>query len=346
MATSGKTSVASQSEILVDLSGVGTRLDLMKRRKVVIIGSGPAGYTAALYSARANLEPVLIEGGFIPGNQSVLPGGQLMITTDVENYPGFPDGIMGPDMMERFKEQATRFGTVILHGFVTKVDLGQRPFRIEVEDQPRYEADALIIATGAVAKLLEIPGERELMGHGVSACATCDGAFFREKHVVVVGGGDTAMEEATFLTRFASKVTVIHRRDELRASAVMAERAQKNPKIDFVWNTQVTEVLGEKESGVRAVKVLNTQTKEASEFACEGFFVAIGHQPNTQLFEGQLDTDEDGYLRVEKGTSKTQIPGVFACGDVQDKVYRQAVTAAGTGCMAAIDAERFLEANE
>jgi len=324
----------------------------MERRKVVIIGSGPAGYTAALYSSRANLEPVLIEGGFIPGNQSVLPGGQLMITTDVENYPGFPDGIMGPDMMERFKQQAERFGTKIVHGFVTRVDLGERPFRIEVENEAKYEAEALIIATGAVAKLLEIPGERELMGHGVSACATCDGAFFRDKHVVVVGGGDTAMEEATFLTRFASKVSILHRREELRASAVMAERAQKNPKIEFVWNTVVTEVVGKKASGpgepggVTAVKVRNVKTDEESDFPCEGFFVAIGHQPNTQLFEDQLDTDEDGYLRVEKGTSKTKVPGVFACGDVQDKVYRQAVTAAGTGCMAAIDAERFLEANE
>ncbi|MEM9116177.1 MAG: thioredoxin-disulfide reductase [Myxococcota bacterium] len=324
----------------------------MERRKVAIIGSGPAGYTAALYTARANLEPVLIEGGFIPGNQSVLPGGQLMITTDVENYPGFPEGIMGPEMMERFKRQAARFGTDIVHGFVTKVDMSRRPFTIEVENSPRYEADTLIIATGAVAKLLEIPGERELMGHGVSACATCDGAFFRNKHVVVVGGGDTAMEEAIFLTRFASKVSVIHRREELRASAVMAERAQKNPKIEFVWNTVVAEVLGKKAGGpdqpggVTAVRVENIKTHEKSEFPCEGFFVAIGHQPNTELFEGQLDTDEDGYLLVEPGSSLTKISGVFACGDVQDKVYRQAVTAAGTGCMAAIDAERFLEANQ
>ena len=322
------------------------------KRKVVIIGSGPAGYTAALYTARANLESVLIEGGFIPGNQSVIPGGQLMITTDVENYPGFPEGVMGPDMMERFKQQAERFGTEIVHGFVTKVDLSSRPFTVEVEGEPRYEAESLIIATGAVAKLLEIPGERELMGYGVSACATCDGAFFRDKHVVVVGGGDTAMEEATFLTRFASKVSVVHRREELRASAVMAERAQKNPKIEFVWNTVVHEVLGNKPAGpgepggVTGISIENTKTGERSEMKCDGFFVAIGHQPNTQLFEQQLDLDEDGYLQVEKGSSRTKVRGVFACGDVQDKVYRQAVTAAGTGCMAAIDAERFLEAEE
>ena len=324
----------------------------MKRAKVVIIGSGPAGYTAALYTSRANLSPTLIEGGFLPGNQSVLPGGQLMITTDVENYPGFPEGILGPDLMERFKKQAERFGTEIIHGFVTKADLSSRPFKIEIEGEPKYEAETLIVATGAVAKLLEIPGERELMGHGVSACATCDGAFFREKKVVVVGGGDTAMEEATFLTKFASSVTIIHRREELRASKVMQDRAKKNPKIDFVWNTTVTEALGKKPErpgepgGLTGLKLKNVKTGEESTFECDGFFVAIGHKPNTELFEGQLDLDPSGYINVKKGSSYTSVPGVFACGDVQDSVYRQAVTAAGTGCMAAIDAERWLETQE
>ncbi|MGF1508786.1 MAG: thioredoxin-disulfide reductase [Myxococcota bacterium] len=324
----------------------------MEKTKVVIIGSGPAGYTAALYTARADLSPVLIEGSFIPGNASVLPGGQLMITTDVENYPGFPEGILGPDMMEKFRHQATRFGTEIVHGFVTNVDLSKRPFAVSVENEPKYEAESLIIATGAVAKLLEIPGERELMGHGVSACATCDGAFFKDRHVVVVGGGDTAMEESLFLTRFASKVTVIHRRDALRASKVMADRAFKHPKIEFIWNTVVTEVVGQKPAGpgapggIEAVKLHNVETDEKNELPCDGFFVAIGHKPNTDLFEGQLDMDSDGYLKVLPGSAKTKIEGVFACGDVQDKVYRQAVTAAGTGCMAAIDCERFLDSLE
>ncbi len=324
----------------------------MEQAKVIIIGSGPAGYTAALYTSRANLEPVLVEGGFVPGNASVIPGGQLMITTDVENYPGFPEGILGPEMMQRFRAQAERFGTKIVHGFVSGVDLSKRPFRVEVENAPAYEAQAIIIATGAVARLLEIPGERDLMGYGVSACATCDGAFFRGKDVVVVGGGDTAMEEAIFLTRFASKVTVVHRRDQLRASKVMAERAEKNPKIEFLWNTVVEEVLGTRPKkpgdpgGLDGIRIKNVQTGEGDTMKCDGFFVAIGHQPTTKLFEGQLDTDEDGYLLVQPGTSRTKIPGVFACGDVQDKVYRQAVTAAGSGCMAAIDAERWLEAQE
>ncbi len=321
----------------------------VEKRKVVIIGSGPAGFTAALYTARANLQPVLIEGGFIPGNQSVLPGGQLMITTDVENYPGFPDGVMGPDMMDKFRAQAVRFGTEIVHGFVTEADLSRRPFKISVEGTPRYEAEALIIATGAVAKLLEVPGERKLMGHGVSACATCDGAFFKEQHVAVVGGGDTAMEEATFLTKFASKVTVIHRRDSLRASKVMADRAFKNPKIEFLWNHTVVEVLGDKPErpgapgGITGLRLENTQTGAQRNFDCDGFFVAIGHKPNTELFVDQLDLHDTGYIKVAAGTTKTSVDGVFACGDVQDSVYRQAVTAAGTGCMAAIDAERWLE---
>ncbi len=324
----------------------------MKRAKVVIIGSGPAGYTAALYAARANLNPILIEGGFLPGNQSVLPGGQLMITTDVENYPGFPEGVLGPDLMERFKNQATRFGTEIVHGFVTKTDLSARPFKIEVEGEPKFEAETLIVATGAVAKLLEIPGERELMGYGVSACATCDAAFFRDKEVVVVGGGDTAMEEATFLTKFASSVTIIHRREALRASKVMQARAEKNPKIKFIWNTAVVEALGKRPErpgepgGLTGLRLKNTQNGEESTIDCDGFFVAIGHKPNTEMFGGQLDLNELGYINVQKGSSYTSVPGVFACGDVQDSVYRQAITAAGSGCMAAIDAERWLESQE
>jgi thioredoxin reductase (NADPH) len=323
----------------------------MERVQVLIIGSGPAGYTAALYAARANLEPTVVEGGFDENNRSMLPGGQLMITTDVENFPGFPKGILGPELMELFKAQAERFGTKIVHGFVTKADLSKRPFKIEVDNEPRYEADSVIIATGAVAKLLEIPGERELMGFGVSACATCDGAFFKNKQVVVVGGGDTAMEEANFLTRYASKVTIIHRRDHLRASKIMEERARKNPKIEFVWNTAVIAALGEKpkigqhspSGGLKAVRTQNLVTGEEADFPCDGFFVAIGHKPNTELFVGQLPLDETGYIIVEKGSTRTSIEGVFACGDVQDHVYRQAVSAAGTGCMAAIDAERWLE---
>lgn len=321
----------------------------VEHAKVVIIGSGPAGYTAALYASRANLEPILIEGGFIPGNQSVLPGGQLMITTDVENFPGFPEGILGPELMDKFKKQAERFGTRIVHGFVTKADLSKRPFTLEVENQPKYTCDALIVATGAVAKLLEIPGERDLMGYGVSACATCDGAFFKEKHVVVVGGGDTAMEEATFLTRFASKVTVIHRREELRASKVMQARAEKNPKIEFLWNTIVHRVNGTRPAkpgdpgGLESIDLENVKTNEKTTMPVDGFFVAIGHKPNTELFDGQLELESTGYIKVDKGSSRTSVPGVFACGDVQDSVYRQAVTAAGTGCMAAIDAERWLE---
>ncbi len=323
----------------------------MEHRKVVIIGSGPAGYTAGLYTSRANLEPVLIEGDIDPNNQSVLPGGQLMITTAVENFPGFPSGVMGPDLMTKFKEQAERFGTKVITGFVTNIDFSARPFKIDVAGEPAYTADSLIIATGAVARLLEIPGERDLMGYGVSACATCDGAFFKDKHVVVVGGGDTAMEEATFLTRFASKVTIIHRREELRASKVMADRARNNPKIEFVLNTVTEACLGKKPEkigeagGLTGIRVKHMKTGEVSEMACDGFFVAIGHKPNTELFEGHLDLDEDGYLKVQKGSSYTSMDGVFACGDVQDKVYRQAITAAGSGCMAAIDAERWLESN-
>ncbi len=305
-------------------------------RTVVIIGSGPAGYTAAIYAARANLNPLLIEGLEV--------GGQLSLTTAVENFPGFPDGVMGPELMEAMKKQAARFGTEFLAELVTKVDFSQKPFRLYTDDQ-EIQAEAVIISCGASARMMGLESEKKLVGYGVSTCATCDGYFFREKEILVVGGGDSAMEEATFLTKFASKVTVIHRRDKLRASKIMQEKAFKNPKIDFVWDTVVDEVYDVQAKNVRGVKLRNIKKNEVTDFKCDGVFVAIGHEPNTKIFRGQIAMEVNGYILTSEGT-KTNIPGIFAAGDVQDHVYRQAISAAGSGCMAAMDAERYLESPE
>ncbi len=299
----------------------------------MIIGSGPAGLTAAIYTARANLNPLLIEGA--------QPGGLLTTTTEVENYPGFHHAVMGPDLMKEMRAQAERFGTEFLTGEVTQAEVTQRPFRLTIEEERVIESKTLIIASGASALKIGVPGEAQLMGHGVSTCATCDGFFFRGKELVVVGGGDSAMEEATFLTKFATKVSVVHRRDKLRASKIMQERALKNTKVAFVWNSVVEEILGN--GVVSGVRLRNVENGQTSDLACAGVFIAIGHKPNTELFKGQLDMDDKGYIRTHDGTA-TKIPGVFAAGDVQDSKYRQAVTAAGSGCMAAIDAEKYLEA--
>ncbi|NOY83480.1 MAG: thioredoxin-disulfide reductase [Nitrospirae bacterium] len=304
-------------------------------RDVVIIGSGPAGLTAAVYAARANLSPLLIEGASA--------GGQLMITTDVDNFPGFPEGVQGPDLILQMRQQAERFDTDFLTGDVTEVDLSQRPFRIVVDDETTYHAKTLIICSGARAKLLGLPAESKMMGNGVSACATCDGFFFREKEVFVVGGGDTAVEEAIFLTRFASKVTLIHRRDTLRASKILQDRALAHPKMDFLWDTTVKDITADESGRVAGLVLENLKTGEISKPKADGIFIAIGHSPNTALFKGQLQLDDAAYIVTKAKSTLTSVPGVFAAGDVQDTYYRQAITAAGTGCMAAIDVEKFLE---
>lgn len=306
----------------------------MERNRVMILGTGPAGLTAAIYAARANLEPVVVEG-----NE---PGGQLTLTTEVENFPGFRDGIMGPELMENMRQQAERFGAKFIHGWATAADLGQRPFRVTVNDEDVYETDALIISTGASAKMLGIPGESDLVGRGVSTCATCDGFFFRGKPILVVGGGDSAMEEATFLTKFASEVTIVHRRSELRASKVMQDRARNNPKIKWVMNVTPVSVQSDG-SKVSGLEVKDNETGETRVLPAEGIFIAIGHRPNTDFLKGQLELDSVGYIKTRGVSSATSVEGVFACGDVMDPHYRQAITAAGSGCKAAMDVEKFLE---
>jgi thioredoxin reductase (NADPH) len=301
--------------------------------EIIILGSGPAGLTAALYAARAHLKPLVVDGHEA--------GGQLTLTTMVENYPGFPDGLMGPDLIASMRKQAERFGAIFQGGSATAVDLGRRPFRITI-DGTAEECRALIIATGASAKLLGLPSERELMGHGVSTCATCDGFFFQDQEIIVVGGGDSAMEEAIFLTKFAKRVSLVHRRDKLRASKIMQEKAARNPRIDFIWDSVPEEILDVRRGKVTGVRIRNVKTSAVTERPVDGVFIAIGHTPNTQIFRGLLEMDEIGYIKTHDGT-QTSVPGVFAAGDVQDRVYRQAITAAGSGCMAAIDAERFLE---
>ncbi|RMG41152.1 MAG: thioredoxin-disulfide reductase [Candidatus Dadabacteria bacterium] len=306
-----------------------------KHSKVLILGSGPAGLTAAIYTARANLSPLLVHGP--------TPGGQLTTTTEVENFPGFPEGVMGPDLMQLFEKQAVRFGTEILTDTIVSVDLSKRPFELTGQGDRRYSCDALIVATGANPRLLGVEGESELMGYGVSTCATCDGAFFRDKVIMVIGGGDSACEEALFLTRFGSKVILVHRRDSLRASKIMQDRVLNHEKIEILWNKQLKKIHGSKESGVTAVTLFHSETKEEEQVNTDAVFIAIGHIPNSQLFKGQLELDENGYIVPAPNSTRTNVEGVFACGDVQDHVFRQAVTAAGSGCMAAIEAERWLE---